>query len=36
MSGRVTEYPPQVSKTIGEPQHRYAERLPYKWRRFGL
>ena len=36
MNGRTTEYPPQVARTIGEPQHRYAERMPHKWRRFGL
>ncbi len=36
MNGRTTEYPPKVAKMVGEPEYRYAERMPQKWRRFGL
>jgi len=36
MNGRGTDYPPKVEKIIGEPEQRFAERMPQKWRRFGL
>ena len=36
MNGRGTDYPPKVAKIIGEPEQRFAERMPQKWRRFGL